>query len=71
MGSTCEEQDIKHVGQPPNDKIHIIRWALATNAMSTITLSCLVAGENSYENAFQVVIDTTQIKTVGRYQGKN
>src|SRR3954469_22943574 len=32
--------------------------------MSTITLSCLVAGENPYENAFQVVIDTTQIKTV-------
>ncbi|GBC10287.1 hypothetical protein RclHR1_00950024 [Rhizophagus clarus] len=32
--------------------------------MSTITLSCLVVGESPYENAFQVVIDTTQIKTV-------
>ncbi|CAG8782219.1 1617_t:CDS:1, partial [Rhizophagus irregularis] len=25
---------------------------------------CLVVGESPYENAFQVVIDTTQIKTV-------
>ncbi|GBC42807.2 hypothetical protein GLOIN_2v286530 [Rhizophagus irregularis DAOM 181602=DAOM 197198] len=32
--------------------------------MPTITLNCLVAGENPYENAFQVVIDTHQIKTV-------
>ncbi|PKY42616.1 hypothetical protein RhiirA4_540534 [Rhizophagus irregularis] len=32
--------------------------------MPTITLNCLVSGENPYENAFQVVIDTRQIKTV-------
>ncbi|PKK77091.1 hypothetical protein RhiirC2_771758 [Rhizophagus irregularis] len=32
--------------------------------MPTITLNCLVAGENPYENAFQVLIDTHQIKTV-------
>ncbi|PKK59397.1 hypothetical protein RhiirC2_295841 [Rhizophagus irregularis] len=30
-------------------------------AMSTITLSCLVVGENPYENAFAVEIDTTKL----------
>ncbi len=29
--------------------------------MSTITLSCLVVGENPYENAFAVEIDTTKL----------
>jgi hypothetical protein len=29
--------------------------------MSTITLSCLVAGENPYDNAFAVEIDTTKL----------
>ncbi|CAB4426988.1 unnamed protein product [Rhizophagus irregularis] len=29
--------------------------------MSTITLSCLVVGENPYENAFTVEIDTTKL----------
>src|SRR5437016_3525264 len=33
--------------------------------MSTITLSCLVVGENPYENAFPVDIDTNKVKTVG------
>ena len=33
--------------------------------MSTITLSCLVIGENPYENAFPVDIDTNKVKTVG------
>ena len=28
--------------------------------MSTITLSCLVAGENPYENAFNVKINKTE-----------
>ena len=29
--------------------------------MSTITLSCLVVGENPYENAFAVEIDTMKL----------
>ncbi|RIA85088.1 hypothetical protein C1645_831342 [Glomus cerebriforme] len=29
--------------------------------MSTITLSCLVVGENPYENAFAVEIETTKL----------
>ena len=33
--------------------------------MSTITLSCLVVGENPYENAFPVDIDTNKVKTIG------
>ena len=33
--------------------------------MSTITLSCLVVGENPFENAFPVDIDTNKVKTVG------
>src|SRR4051794_25070402 len=33
--------------------------------MSTITLSCLVVGENPYENSFPVDIDTNKVKTVG------
>jgi hypothetical protein len=33
--------------------------------MSTITLSCLVAGENPYDNSFPVDIDTNKVKTVG------
>ncbi|CAG8653884.1 7755_t:CDS:2 [Funneliformis mosseae] len=32
--------------------------------MSTITLSYLVVRENPYKNVFQVIINTTQIKTV-------
>ncbi|CAG8672266.1 15472_t:CDS:2 [Funneliformis mosseae] len=36
--------------------------------MSTITLSYLVMGESPYENAFQVVIDTTQIKTAALFK---
>ncbi|GES87269.1 hypothetical protein GLOIN_2v1571020 [Rhizophagus clarus] len=35
-----------------------------SNAMSTITLSCLVVGENPYENVFEVDIDNN--KTVNR-----
>jgi len=33
--------------------------------MSTITLSCLVVGENPYENTFSVDIDTNKVKTIG------
>ena len=33
--------------------------------MPTITLGCLVVGENPYVNAFPVDIDTDKIKTVG------
>ncbi|PKY51955.1 hypothetical protein RhiirA4_447639 [Rhizophagus irregularis] len=33
--------------------------------MSTITLSCLVAGENPYDNSFPVDIDTNKVKTIG------
>jgi len=33
--------------------------------MSTITLSCLVVGENPYDNSFPVDIDTNKVKTVG------
>ena len=33
--------------------------------MSTFTLSCLVVGENPYENAFPVDINTNKVKTVG------
>ncbi|GET03048.1 CRN-like protein [Rhizophagus clarus] len=33
--------------------------------MSTITLSCLVAGENPYNNSSPVDIDTNKVKTVG------
>jgi hypothetical protein len=33
--------------------------------MSIITLSCLVAGENPYDNSFPVDIDTNKVKTVG------
>ncbi len=33
--------------------------------MLTITLSCLIAGENPYDNSFSVDIDTNKVKTVG------
>ena len=36
--------------------------------MSTITLSCLVAGENPYDNSFPVDIDTNKVKTVGHFK---
>src|SRR5436305_7625711 len=36
--------------------------------MSTITLSCLVVGENPYENAFPVDIDTNKVKTISKFK---
>ncbi len=33
--------------------------------MSTITLSCLVVGENPYDNFFPIDINTNKVKTVG------
>ncbi|PKY40352.1 hypothetical protein RhiirA4_538752 [Rhizophagus irregularis] len=33
--------------------------------MSTITLSCLVVGENPYDNSFPVDTDPNKVKTVG------
>ncbi|GBC32911.2 hypothetical protein GLOIN_2v1571020 [Rhizophagus irregularis DAOM 181602=DAOM 197198] len=47
--------------EPKAEHFHITVYP---RVMSTTTLSCLVVGESPYENAFQVVIDTTQIKTV-------
>ena len=36
--------------------------------MLTITFSCLVVSENSYENAFPVDIDTNKVKTIGHFK---
>ena len=36
--------------------------------MSTITLSCLVVGENSYDNSFSIDIDINKVKTIGHHR---